>query len=356
MIVKNEENILKRTLPVLSANVDELIVVDTGSTDGTIETAKGFKASVFSFPWVNDFAAARNESIKHATSEWVIWIDADETMKAEDIQKLKIALKGIKEDGAVLPLYECREGEYQATTFYFRLKVFRNGIGAHFIRPVNEELVGSDGKQFPGRIMSDIPIFHWGGSIAISSEKFKQKKDRNISLFRENIKKSPDDAYFHYLLANNLREVGEMKEAADEYLKAADLLKSGALASNSMAKRAAVLFSLNDNDGAYSAAKSSAQMDPRNAEAYNLIGSIYLAVNNLDKAIEVLSYSSGLPVPQVIEVSIDLNQYTYLPNYLLGNAYLLKGDKVNALHALERAYSFNANDDLKKTIEKLKSS
>ena len=77
MIVKNEADNLDRCLRSLKGAVDDIIVVDTGSTDETVSIAKRHHAQVLTFTWCDDFAAARNESIRHATSDWVLWLDAD---------------------------------------------------------------------------------------------------------------------------------------------------------------------------------------------------------------------------------------------------------------------------------------
>ncbi len=89
LIVRNEEYDLPTCLQSIAGIADEIIVVDTGSTDRTKEVAAGFKAKVFDFPWVDDFAAARNESIRHATGEWVFWMDADERVDASNYRKIK---------------------------------------------------------------------------------------------------------------------------------------------------------------------------------------------------------------------------------------------------------------------------
>ncbi|MDE3076948.1 MAG: glycosyltransferase family 2 protein, partial [Chloroflexota bacterium] len=80
LIVKNEEANLGRCLRSLKGKVDEVIVVDTGSTDGTVEIARQGGARVAYFPWCDDFSAARNESLKLAASDFIIWIDADEEL------------------------------------------------------------------------------------------------------------------------------------------------------------------------------------------------------------------------------------------------------------------------------------
>src|SRR5579862_9633682 len=80
IIAKNEEKNLGRCLTSLHASVDEIIVVDTGSTDRTVEIARAHGARVFNFPWCDHFSAARNESLSHAGGRWIIWIDADDEL------------------------------------------------------------------------------------------------------------------------------------------------------------------------------------------------------------------------------------------------------------------------------------
>lgn len=86
MIVKNEEQTLARVLACAQQCCDELVVVDTGSTDNTVAIAESFGARVFHFEWINDFAAARNVSLSHCTGEWVMWLDADDYLNPDAIQ------------------------------------------------------------------------------------------------------------------------------------------------------------------------------------------------------------------------------------------------------------------------------
>ena len=89
MIAKNEEKYLEQCLRSVKDIVDEIIIVDTGSTDKTKEIAKKFNAKIFDFKWVDDFSAARNESIRHATKDWILVLDADEIVEKKDIDKIK---------------------------------------------------------------------------------------------------------------------------------------------------------------------------------------------------------------------------------------------------------------------------
>ena len=78
MIVKNEEKYLDRCLKSAAYMVDEIVVVDTGSTDRTVEIASGYGARIYHFEWIDDFAAARNYSLEHVTGDWVLVLDADQ--------------------------------------------------------------------------------------------------------------------------------------------------------------------------------------------------------------------------------------------------------------------------------------
>src|SRR5690242_15059907 len=80
MIVKNEEASLATCLQSAADLVNEVIVVDTGSSDQTKAIAARFGARVHDFAWVNDFSAARNESLRQASGEWIFWLDADESL------------------------------------------------------------------------------------------------------------------------------------------------------------------------------------------------------------------------------------------------------------------------------------
>ena len=91
MIVRNEERSLARCLEQLQHAVDEIVIVDTGSTDGTVEIAKRYsKVRLFHSPWTDDFAAARNVSLQHVTSDWVICVDADDYLFKADCERIRL--------------------------------------------------------------------------------------------------------------------------------------------------------------------------------------------------------------------------------------------------------------------------
>ena len=88
MIVKNEEDFLSQCLQSVEGVVDEIVMVDTGSSDLTLEIARSFKAKVFQHEWKEDFSDARNVSLKHATSDWILFLDGDEVLEPESARML----------------------------------------------------------------------------------------------------------------------------------------------------------------------------------------------------------------------------------------------------------------------------
>ena len=93
MIVKNEEKNLGSCLDSIKDIVDEMIILDTGSSDNTVQIAKSFGAEIHNFEWCNDFSAARNESIKFARGKWILWMDADEQFDDKSKEELNSILK-----------------------------------------------------------------------------------------------------------------------------------------------------------------------------------------------------------------------------------------------------------------------
>ena len=96
MIVKNEQENLPTCLASVEGIFDEIVVVDTGSTDRTKEIAREFGAKVFDFEWIDNFAAARNEALSHATGDYAFWLDADDVVEPEQREKLVALLAGLK--------------------------------------------------------------------------------------------------------------------------------------------------------------------------------------------------------------------------------------------------------------------
>ncbi|AUN08280.1 glycosyltransferase family 2 protein [Clostridium botulinum] len=117
MIVKNEEITLERCLNCGEDFVDEIIIVDTGSTDKTKEIAKKFTDKIYDFEWLQDFAAARNFSFSKATKEYIFYLDADDIILEEDQKKLK-------------KLKSSLDKSIDSVTMFYNMNLDKDGIPA----------------------------------------------------------------------------------------------------------------------------------------------------------------------------------------------------------------------------------
>lgn len=340
MIVKNEEEMLKKTLPALASGVDEIILVDTGSTDGTVEAAGKFGAKIYNFPWVKDFSAARNESLKYAKGEWIIWIDADEFIKPEEWAKIREFLGAASDDAYNIRLCECDPGEFEQKFFYFRTKIFRNGRGIHFSRPINEQLVSADNAVLNGKLISSVSIYHWGHFLPEGM--MIRKKERNIDILQKVAEESPQDINYRILLGDNYRGLGIFDKAIEEYGCALEIEKKPEVYVN----RGWCFYSLKNPKEAYASGVEAIKLNDKEAGAYNLMAAVCLGLNRIDRALEIVRHGIGL--------NSGNGQNRYMANYLLGKALLKKGDSREAAEAFKKAYSIIPKEEVKKELEDLK--
>ena len=144
MIVRDNEDTLESSLLSIKPWVDEMIVVDTGSLDRTREIAERLGAKVSSFPWIDDFSAARNASLERAQGEWIFWMDSDDTIPAECGRRLReLAYAENPEDvfGFVMQVH-CPTGETADDyTAVDHVKLFRNDPRLRFEGRIHEQVL-----------------------------------------------------------------------------------------------------------------------------------------------------------------------------------------------------------------------
>ncbi|MEC2873313.1 glycosyltransferase family 2 protein, partial [Bacillus cereus] len=143
MIVKNEESNIANCLKSAQGVVDEIIIVDTGSTDDTIAICETFNAKILNFKWNNSFAEARNFGLKQAKGDWILWLDADEEIDIEDGKKLKKCLKKLKNEKLLsvhLINYIGKEKNINQTFQIAHTRLFKNHLGFKFNQNVHEIL------------------------------------------------------------------------------------------------------------------------------------------------------------------------------------------------------------------------
>lgn len=215
MIVRNEESFLPGCLESLRGIVDEIVVVDTGSTDRTVDIARSSGAKVFFFDWIGDFSAARNESLRHCSGDWILYLDADERIAGESRDELR----RIIEDPRVFA-YNCLlrgeewlpKGLIHNITPYPRL--FRRLPEFRFEGKVHEQIVYSIQRNGYDVISSNVIIDHLG--YAQPREVIVAKCERNVELLRIQLEGSPGDPYARFQLGNTLGMLSRHEEALSE--------------------------------------------------------------------------------------------------------------------------------------------
>ncbi len=196
MIVKDEETMLPRCLQSVQDLVGEMIVVDTGSTDRTVEIAQQFGAAVYHHPWIDDFADARNASLRHARGDWILVLDADETLMPDCIRALQPAI-GNPHCLAVTLLRE--EIGAQQNPYSLVCRLFRRHPQIHFQRPFHETIddditaLMQQEPRWQVHSLSTPAIAHDGYRPEAIAQ--RQKSDRAERIMSRYLQVHPQDAY-----------------------------------------------------------------------------------------------------------------------------------------------------------------
>jgi tetratricopeptide (TPR) repeat protein len=164
MIVRDEEDNFAACLKSAANLVDEIVVVDTGSTDRTRNIARRLGARVFDFPWVDDFAVARNESLRHATGDWIFWLDADERIDAPNRAKMQRLVAGLGKEKLAFEMTGIhlpgpgRILMAEATS----VRLFRNHPELRWQNRIHEDLMPALRAQGVRVVRTEIEILHTG--------------------------------------------------------------------------------------------------------------------------------------------------------------------------------------------------
>lgn len=215
MIAKNEEQFIGDCLASVREIVDEIIVVDTGSTDRTIEIAESYGAKVFHLPWQGDFATARNESLAHATGDWILVLDADETIPAEGHDELRKALCNPSNVGYALVIENLlgKDGEERQTALIFRL--FRNRPDIRFEGIIHEQAMLA--AQRTGLPLQNIHtrIVHRGYLNQYLEQ--RDKFQRNLAILLRQAEEEPRNPYVYFNLGQTYKLLSRYPESEQAY-------------------------------------------------------------------------------------------------------------------------------------------
>jgi len=213
MIVRNEAHQLADCLRPVAELFDEIVIVDTGSQDQTPNIASQFTSRVFHTPWRDDFSAARNESLRHATSDWVFWLDADDRLTPANIDQLRSCLAQLGDEPQAYFMNTACSFQYacEGSNLITHVRLFRRDERLRWSGRVHEQIWPSLKSLRYEIVWSDVCIDHTGYQDPIAEQR---KFNRNLRLLRMDYAVNPEGAstllhlglaYFHSLRFDHAR-------------------------------------------------------------------------------------------------------------------------------------------------------
>jgi tetratricopeptide (TPR) repeat protein len=219
MIVRDEEAMLGRCLAAVRDAVDELVVVDTGSQDRTVEIAEGFGARILHHAWTGDFAAARNVAFDAATGDWLLYLDADEVLVAGDAPRLRaLTQRTWREAFFLVETNHTGDLEDGTAVVHDALRVFRNRPEHRFEGRIHEQIAHRL-PSLPERLeKTAIRVEHFGylGTV----REAKDKSARNLELLERQVADGVDTPFLHFNLGSELTATGEHERALEHLRRA----------------------------------------------------------------------------------------------------------------------------------------
>lgn len=217
MIVKNEERFLPECLASIKDIADEIIVVDTGSTDRTVEIAKSFGVRLIEIEWPDDFAKARNVGLDAVRTPWVLVLDADEELIRDDLPALTAAIKTPIADAYNVRIVSVMDRAQDISESYV-LRLFRSSPKVRFEGKVHEQVFQSLKRHDMTIGSLNLRLLHKGYLNAVVEG--RSKNERNRVLLEKQLREEPNDGYMLWQLAQTLMAEGKFPEALSAIRKA----------------------------------------------------------------------------------------------------------------------------------------
>lgn len=279
MIVRDEETYLRRCLESVRSQVDEIIVVDTGSADSTLSIAGEYGAHIFTYEWDKDFAAARNFSIQKAKSNYILVLDADEYI--DEKTNLQEVIKG-KKDFYIINFKNYMDGGYVSK--HQAIRLFKNNINLKYYGKIHEHLNIGDFENLTSEF-ADFVIHHDGYRKETYDK--KNKFDRNLKILEYEVKNNPT--------GYNLYHLGVQYKVGEDYVKALDSFSKSYPLSKNQVYLPYLLYSMGDclfqleryKEG-INLINDSIELFPTYTGFYYLMGLFYEKLNYLKAAEEAL--------------------------------------------------------------------
>ncbi len=313
MIVKDEEHCIADAIRSVAPITDQIVVVDTGSSDSTADVARSLGAEVHEHKWDHDFSAARNESLRRCRGDWIFVLDADEIVAQGDLDRLRALIE--TEENMAYRFVSRNYGFNSELTGWrpcspkdpyargcpgwhpsIKTRLFRRHPEIRFEGRIHELVMRSLDKLGITRVLCDIPIHHYGR--ALSPERFRVKQTYYLELARKKIQDNPADSKSHFELANQLHELGDYEGAAESYRKALEIEPNSALV---LANLGSIYHKLGDFRSAKESYERALELEPDRADTIRNLGVIMARMGEYEQAIEHIAKAAELQ-PDLFDV------------------------------------------------------
>src|SRR3990172_5669262 len=341
MIVKNEERFLGQCLKSVRRVVNEMIVVDTGSTDNTMKIAQEYGARVYQHPWEGDFSKARNLSLKYATGDWIFILDADEELAQEDIP---IVTRCIRKTDVDAYLFSNINFTPNGTCHHRNIRLFRKGK-VHYRGIVHNNPV-LDGVAS----VAPVRIYHHGYNL--SPEEMTRKYKRSEALLLKQVKAEPQNTYARANLVRNYRLQRDYQKVIAEAEKALvsdniNLFDKQMILNDLAYAR----FITGDLKKAKQASLEGLTGNPCHLDFLFILGGVMVKMKKHRQAIEYFNKylemrGSGEETPGLEGLLIDTYGYQGKAWNNIGNSYRELGNPDAAIKAFERALEIDGQEPI----------
>jgi tetratricopeptide (TPR) repeat protein len=336
MIVKNEERTLARVLQDAAPFCDELVVVDTGSTDATIQIAEAMGARVEHFTWVDDFSAARNASFDACTGDWILWLDADDRIVPavqDRLASYKDSLLTDALDAVYLPYrYHFADDGDVCTWEFPRERLIRRGAGLRWSGPVHEVIEVPDAKR--AQWVTDVWVEH-----RPLAEARALKGDRNLRILEHAVQTGDRSLRTLFYFGNELADNGRLEEAIAAWSEFIEGAARGWERYSALTGMANAQLRLGRADHCEATIHRAIREDPTRAEAYVIAGRLHYDAERWSAAIPYFLAATGCKQP--LEGFVAVRDYRFVPWDYLSVCWHQLGDQPRALEALGKAIDGN---------------
>lgn len=326
MIVKNEAENLPTTLASVFGIVDEIIIVDTGSTDDTKKIAESLGAKVFDFEWENNFAKARNFSFSKATHDWVLWLDDDVLVNGEEIKPLLQSISPTV-GGIMMDYHYAHDEEGNCFATHKKVRLCRNDGTFMWKKPIHEDLVPVGAVE----VMQTDKIYV---KHLASPERVRKSSERNLDIALKEYDDNSKDPRVVFDLANAYLALGNYEEAIRKYLEYIPMSGWNEEIYIAYCRTAQCLLALNQLDEAANMLLRAVKTEPRYAESYRMLAHVSMIKGEWLNAED---YLKTVLMKEKPETTIVWNPFEYevAPYYELAQVYERMNRVDEALQALK---------------------